>query len=1273
MIQHPAVFAAVRDAIFLADIDTGMIVDANPAAEALSGRTIAELQLLHYTQLHPLGVAKAAGGWFDRDSQSPVVTEGSLLHKEGRQIAVEISSSHFATPDGRRISVGVFRDLTERRLAEAKLKESQDRLRVTFFQAAVGIAQTDIEGHWLLLNDRFCEILGYSREQLAGRTFLDITYPDDREACLIAIRRLLSGAASSWSTEKRYIRNDGVIIWGKCFLSLVRDEGGGAQYFIAVVEDITRRIEAERALQKAEQRLTLAQSAAHLGVWSREEGANLISISGEYARLHGLSADRTTVTREEWFGTIHPDDRERVQALRREARERTHSFDAEYRVIWPDGSTHWLLAKGALLLTDLGRPIGTTGVNMDITERKQVETALHESQQRYKEVFDITSECIFLLDVTPDARFKFAGFNPAEEKAVGFLSTEVTGKFIEEVVDKQVAEYVIANYRRCLEMGTLINYEEELVLPVGRRYFHTNLVPVRNAAGRIYRIVGIARDITGFRQTEEALRLSQQRLELAQEAAGIGSWDCDLVSGQRHCSKQYSRLYGHPAGQPAPSHENWLQSIHPEDRARVQEELSRAMQGTARYESEFRVVWPDGTVHWLFGKGEVLRDSDGRAISILGVNMEISERKYADQALRESEERFRNMADTAPVMIWVTGPDKLFSFVNKTWLEFVGRGVEHEVNNGWVDSVHPDDLERFLAGFDASFDARETLHIEHRLRRADGEYRWVLCSGVPRFSSEGVFAGYIGSDIDITDVRRAEQELALNQALRQSEEKYHGIVEMMTEGVWILDSEDRTTFVNQQMAGMLGYRVEEMLGRDVLDFKDEEDRPMVLQKLARRRQGVTERYDYRFRTRDGRRLTVLISARPLWGSEGRYAGSLVIISDITERSLQEEQVHQAHKMEAIGRLAGGVAHDFNNLLTVINGRCDLLLRHSAVGERIRAEIAEISNAGQRAQELTSQMLAFSRGQIRATEVLSLQSVIEDVEKMLRRMIGEDIELVSVFEPGLGQIKADPTELTQVLLNLAVNARDAMPNGGTLTFEIRNLEVDQSYARNHPGILPGAYVLLTVVDTGIGMDAELQKHLFEPFFTTKPPGKGTGLGLATVYGIVSQNNGRIEVDSKPRKGTTFRIYWPRVEGAFSKEKDQAELRDQPLYGNETVLVVEDQLQVRKLVFSILKEFGYQILEASDGEEALRLVETHAGPLHLLLTDVIMPGIGGLELATRLKAMRPLQVLFMTGYPDRMEVGHDFEVAYLKKPFTSIGLVRKVREVLDGGASQTVSSA
>jgi hypothetical protein len=681
--------------------------------------------------------------------------------------------------------------------------------------------------------------------------------------------------------------------------------------------------------------------------------------------------------------------------------------------------------------------------------------------------------------------------------------------------------------------------------------------------------------------------------------------------------------------------------------------VRESIEKVSEWSTEFRVVGPDGGIRWLLAKGSVLLGDDGRPSRIAGVSLDITARKRAEDALQESEQRFRNMANTAPVMIWVTGPDKLFTFVNKTWLDFTGRTIEQELGNGWAAGVHPDDLQRSYEVFSSAFDARRSFQLECRLRRSDGEYRWILCSGIPRSAPGGVFAGYIGSDIDITDL--------------QSEERFRQLAENIDQVFWMFDlGTQRLLYTSPAFEKVWGYN-SAAIGQNqgiLMESVHPDDRDRLSSLFPKMRSEPVEA-SYRIVRPDGSVRWIQARSFPICDPTGapyRVAG---IAEDVTAHRELEEQLRQTNKMEAVGRLAGGIAHDFNNLLTVINGYTDILLRKLDAKTQIRAELNEIRGAGQRAQELTSQLLAFNRTQIRTTEVLSLRNVIEDMAKMLRPMIGEDIELVTVYDAELGQVKADRTELTQIVLNLAANARDAMPTGGTLTFETRNIEVDDSYSRNHPRSQPGPHVVLTVIDTGIGMNAKIQQHLFEPFFTTKQVGKGTGLGLATVYGIVSRYGGWIDVKSKLGSGTTFEIYLPRVEVSAIEKTEHPGPLTQPLRGTETVLVVEDQPHVRKLTCAILKEFGYQTLEAAHGEEALRLTTTHNGPLDLVLTDVIMPGMRGPELANRLKGIRHTPVLFMSGYSESMEGQHDPEVAYIRKPFTPDALARKVREVLDTG--------
>ncbi|MGH9510317.1 MAG: ATP-binding protein, partial [Terriglobales bacterium] len=391
-----------------------------------------------------------------------------------------------------------------------------------------------------------------------------------------------------------------------------------------------------------------------------------------------------------------------------------------------------------------------------------------------------------------------------------------------------------------------------------------------------------------------------------------------------------------------------------------------------------------------------------------------------------------------------------------------------------------------------------------------------------------------------------------------------------------------------------------------------------------------------------------------------------LMVDVTQQREMEQQFRQAQKMEAVGQLAGGVAHDFNNLLMVIRGYCELMLDRLEAQSVVRTQAEGIMQAAQRASSVTRQLLAFSRKQVLSPKVLDLNDVVSDVSKMLLRLIGEDIELQVVKTSDLGRVKADPGQIEQVIVNLAVNARDAMPNGGKLTIETRNVDLDNVYARHHISVQPGPYVLLAVTDNGMGMDAETRSRVFEPFFTTKEQGKGTGLGLATVYGIVKQSGGYIWVYSEPGQGTTFKVYLPRVPDAAESEA-VTRARSQPDLASETVLLVEDEEGVRTVVRGFLEARGYHVLEAADGPEAIELARGRNGPIHLLLTDMVMPSMNGPELAERMLLVHPaIKVLYMSGYtPGGARHNHNLnlQAAFLEKPFSGETLSNKLREVLE----------
>ncbi len=609
-----------------------------------------------------------------------------------------------------------------------------------------------------------------------------------------------------------------------------------------------------------------------------------------------------------------------------------------------------------------------------------------------------------------------------------------------------------------------------------------------------------------------------------------------------------------------------------------------------------------------------------------------------------------------PQPMWICDPETLaIREVNQAAIErygysremFLGMSLHDLAARGQTPGENP--LGSLPAGDRAT--TWRTLH-----RRRDGAVLSVEVTARP-FLLEGRPAVIVMGQ-DITEQVRAERTLHRNQ------QWYRQIVEALQEGIWLIDAHARTWYVNERMAELLGYCRQEMVGRPLYDFLDEKAQIVARRNVERRFEGVTTRTDFRFRRKDGSALWAIVSVKPLYNEAGRFIGALKVIVDVTQRRQLEQQLQQAQKMEAIGRLAGGVAHDFNNIITVITGYSDLLLRSLEETSPLRRIVEEMKRAGERAALLTSQLLTFSRKQAIEPRLLDVNAVIADAERMLRRLIGEDIQLLTRLNPETGAVRADPGQLQQVLINLVVNARDAMPQGGTLTIETDPIELDAASAHRYLTLRPGPYVKITVSDTGCGMDADTMAHIFEPFFTTKGPEKGTGLGLATVYGIVTHSGGHISVTSEVGRGTTFTIYLPRV---VPEPQREAPSSGSALGGTETVLVAEDEPTVRHLIGEILRHKGYTVLEASNGIEALEMARRYSGPIHLLLTDVVMPQMNGNDLARWLQSERPkTKVLLMSGYSSHATVGDNLvrsSLPFLSKPFHPQELVARVRQILD----------
>jgi len=632
-----------------------------------------------------------------------------------------------------------------------------------------------------------------------------------------------------------------------------------------------------------------------------------------------------------------------------------------------------------------------------------------------------------------------------------------------------------------------------------------------------------------------------------------------------------------------------------------------------------------------------------------------TEDKRIEARPMKSEEATRALLNALPVGIAVTNLDGKISEVNPALLEMFGYDSREEFLDLNASTLYhdPGDRERRLE-LSSDWSSKD---FEARLKRKGGSFFWASITSITQ-KDEGGKTRFINVVKDITKRKQAEEELLRERDYSES------IVNSLPGAFFLFD--DTGIFVrwNKNFEKVSGYSTEEISRMSPIDFFRDEGKGRIAEKIREIFSKGGSSIEANVLTKTGKEIPYYLTGNRIFLAGIPHLAGMGI--DISERRYLEEQLHQSRKMEAIGKLAGGVAHDFNNLLTIVMGYADTLLHGKSHQDPDYPIIEDIFRAGQRAAALTNQLLAFARKQMLQPKALDLNDIITDMNGMLKRIIGEDIELACLPGPDLGKVRADPGQIGQVVMNLVLNARDAMPDGGRLTIETTNLLIDKGFTDPPPGVSAGRHVVLAVSDTGCGMDDETRMRIFEPFFTTKEKSMGTGLGLSTVYGIVKQSGGNISVSSKPGEGTNVRIHFPRFEGVSEPHSVTSDPDGQPA-GNETILLVEDDKAVRTAIRKMLKRSGYEVLEAGGGEEALHAFERHGESIDLLVTDVVMPGMSGTELAGRLSEIRPdLKVLYMSGYTDEA-IGHRGIPRQgenlINKPFITADLAFKVREVLD----------
>jgi PAS domain S-box-containing protein len=770
-------------------------------------------------------------------------------------------------------------------------------------------------------------------------------------------------------------------------------------------------------------------------------------------------------------------------------------------------------------------------------------------------------------------------------------------------------------------------------------------------------------------RSEEALRASEERYRLVSLATNDAVWDWDLATDRVEWSEGIRTLFGYDLQEIGPTIAWWTDHVHAEDRERVMAGLQAMLErGERAWSDEYRFRRKDGSWADVQDRGYVIHVSGGQPSRMLGAMLDVSERRQAERALRRSEARHRALVEQIPAIVYTAFPEEPggTAYMNPQVEATLGFTPEELISDPslWRERLHPEDRERVREEFrDLARGARgPSLQTEYRMVARDGRVVWLRDHAALVWDEARQARFLQGVMLDVTARKRAEEELA------RSRRYFRALIENTSDLVSVVEADGTIRYQSPAAERLLGYRPEERIGQGVFDLVHPQDLPRVRETFTElvASPRATRSTEVRLRHKQGGWRSFEIEGHNLL-AEPAVAGVVLAARDVTFRQELEAQFRQAQKMEAIGRLAGGVAHDFNNLLTAISGYTQLAGQTiPAEMEPTRLHLDQVQKAAGRAADLTRQLLAFSRQQVLQPRVLQLNDTVAELEKMLRRLIGEDIELTLDLAPGLELVRADPGQLDQVILNLAVNARDAMPRGGKLELTTRNTVLGEEVLASRPYVEPGTYVNLAVRDTGVGMDEATQSRIFEPFFTTKERGKGTGLGLSTVYGIVKQAGGYIWVESTPDQGSTFHLFF-RPTKAESAGPPTLRPPEPAAPEAGTILVVEDEDAVRHLVEVVLGQRGYRVLLAQDGKEALAVCQARSREIDLVLTDVVMPEMSGRELASRIAEVAPAaRVLFMSGYTDDAALRqHVLEpgAPFLQKPFTPATLAAKVREVLE----------
>jgi two-component system, cell cycle sensor histidine kinase and response regulator CckA len=1368
-----------NDSVLLIDMN-GKIVEANDQACRMYGYTREEIGHLHIQDLRSQEARFLVEKQMQQvEERGGLVFETEHRRKGGKVFPAEVSS-RFIKIEGTKFYQSVIRDITERKQVEQVIRENEERFRKIFEEGPFGMVITALDYHFTKANAAFNKMVGYSEHEIISLTFRDITHPDDISSSIEGMRQLSQGEIPVYKTEKRYIRKDKEIVWGSTTVTLIRNEDGIFLYYLAMVEDITERKQAEEALHKSEAMLNESQHVAALGHYVLDVRTGFWTCSKALEEIFGIN-DKYNKNIEGWEHLLHPDYRdEMIKYLKEHVLLEKNPFNKEYKIIRvSDNAERWMHGLGNLEFDARGNSIKMFGTIQDITQSKRAEEALRISEERFRRLVGSVTDYIYSVKLE-SGRPVSTSHAPACVSVTGYSTEEYAAdpelwlRMIHED-DKQIVK----------------NHSEKLlsgfnVLPIEHRIIHKNgsirwirNTPVlkRNENGILIAYDGLIEDITMQKQGDEVLRESEETAHALLNASSEAAYLLDInrriiavnETGARRLKKSIIELIGicidetlphemvesrkkfidQVIGTCKPVHfkdiqsdihlENSIypiidaqgkvtriavysrditESIRAEEAIQHERNLLRtlidnipdgiyvkdnACRKTIANAADVRnsghhsedevlgkndfdlyprelaekfsaddqsvlqtgkpilnrvefVLDKEGKKRWLYTSKLALRNEKGKIIGLIGIGRDITQRMQAEEALRQSESLFKMLVESSPVAIAVfSGPSKKLEYVSDRFTELFGHNKEDISSmDAWWQLAYPVDEYRHqieTKWIENSVEAQRKGGIAEPLESLitcqDGSTKYIESTSTSIGEDTLIFFS------DLTQHRLAQE------ALRQTHAFNELLIQTMPFGMDIVDEEGRILFMSKAM--------KDMLKTDAVDsccwtaYKDDKqqcaDCPL--------RKGIT------FGKPETIESTGIFNGKIFQIShvglmyEGKKA-ILEVFQDITEQKKLQQDIMQSQKLLSIGTMAGGIAHDFNNILAIILGYSSLLHSIKDNPQKFADGVTAIRQAVDRGAGLVRQILTFARKTDISFEPLNAAELVEELVSMLQQTFPKIITFNTTIEEHIPYIKADHTQMHQALLNLCVNARDAMPQGGEISIAIKSVT-----GENLRGQFNSAsnqwYVSISVSDNGMGMDDAIRSQIFDPFFTTKEKGKGTGLGLSVVYGIVQAHHGFVNVESTIEHGTTFTLYFPVPQGSSTAPKSQEQEIEQISGGNETLLLVEDETLLLDMVQILLETNGYTVLTAKDGEEAVQIYQEHVNEIALVISDMGLPKLTGVSEFEKMKGINPnVKVIFASGYfePDvKAALDNAGVMSFIQKPYVIEEILSKIRKALD----------